>query len=510
MRAPTRADWPWVAAIGLVAVCLLPLLAWLDAPIHRPQDEGLLLVYPDLILRGALPHRDFLATYPPGNFFALAGVFALFEPSVGAERLVGLAYRYGLVFAVVGLAVSRGPVVAACCGVSAAFLLFPLRLEAFSWIGGLAALAWGVVALLHDRPRLAGLLVAIAVSFRLDLLLAAALVSVVALWLYQHNWRAAAQSYLQGLGCILLPLFAFFVWVSPQSVLQDLVLDPLFASGPARRLPLASLGTNSLRLFLLLVSSVGVTVLVAWRERELPPRQRGPGFATAALVLGLLPQAFQRLDADHLLYVLAVAGGLLPASLDRLLDGRLRRSTALALAGVVLTITAGTPISALFLSSFESRHPFEARGWLHRNDRGLPSRNRHELLAFSVLGPLLDSQAIPGDRLFIGPQDLSRTRYSDLHLYFLFPDLTPASYYLELNPNSANRPGTRLTNDLAHADWLLLSSEWDQSDDATSGALDGDSRPNAIVRKNFLRVADYGLWNLYHRREAPEFTSHED
>lgn len=510
MRTPTRADWPWVAAIGLVAVCLLPLLAWLDAPIHRPQDEGLLLVYPDLILRGALPHRDFLATYPPGNFFALAGVFALFEPSIWAERLVGLAYRYGLVFAVVGLAASRGPVVAASCGISAAFLLFPLRLEAFSWIGGLAALTWGVVALLRDRPRVAGLLVAIALSFRLDLLLAAALVSAVGVWRYQHTWRAAARSYLLGLSCILLPLLVYFGWISPHSAFRDLVLDPLFASGPARRLALESLGTNSLRLLFLLITAVATAVLVPWHERELPTRQRAPALATAALALGLLPQAFQRLDADHLLYVLAVVAGLLPSSLDRLLDGRLRRHTALALAGVLLTITAGAPISALFLSSFGTHHPLEARGWLHRNDRALPSRNQHELLAFGVLGHVLDSQAIPGDRLFIGPQDLSRTHYADLHLYFLFPDLTPASYYLELNPNSANRPGTRLTDDLARADWLLLSREWNQRDDMNSAGPGGDSRPNAIVRRNFLRVAHYGLWNLYHRREPPEFTVHED
>ena len=110
------------AAVLLTSLCLLPLLAWLDAPVHRPQDEGLLLVYPELILRGLLPHRDFLASYPPVNFFALAAIYSLAEPSLTVERCVGLGYRVALVLGVFALGASRGSAIAAASGCTAALL----------------------------------------------------------------------------------------------------------------------------------------------------------------------------------------------------------------------------------------------------------------------------------------------------------------------------------------------------------------------------------------------------
>ena len=486
----------WLLAVTLTGVALLPLGLWLDAPVHRPQDEGLLLVYPELILSGLLPHRDFLATYPPGNFFLLAGIYELFGASVTVERLVGLGYRAALAFGVFALAARRSPLVAAACGISTAILLVPLRLEAFSWIGGLAAMTWATLALIRGRMVTAGLLVGLAISFRLDLAPAAlALISVVVWTQTESHTRTRHPLWwtLLGVGALFS---CYFVVITPQNLLNDLILDPVFYSGQARRLGISSLGTNSARLLTLLCLATAAALAVSWIERDRDPHERTEGLAVAGLTLCLLPQAFQRLDADHLLYAVCVVGGLLPASFDRLSAGRFRQTTTVAVSAGLIFVTAGSPIVSLGAALWADSQTPSAGARIHRNARSLPARSQHELAGFAKLGTLLDERASPGQRLFIGPLDLSQTNYSDLHLYWLFPELVPASYFIEMNPNSANRLGTRLTQDLEAADWLLLSEEWNLPGqwDAVGA---GDSRPNAVVRRHFHEVSRFGAWRLY-------------
>jgi hypothetical protein len=53
---------------------------------------------------------------------------------------------------------------------------------------------------------------------------------------------------------------------------------------------------------------------------------------------------------------------------------------------------------------------------------------------------------------------LRRTNYNNTFLYYLLSQLTPATYFLEINPLSANRPGLRLSADVPSADWLIIGS----------------------------------------------------
>ena len=76
--------------------------------------------------------------------------------------------------------------------------------------------------------------------------------------------------------------------------------------------------------------------------------------------------------------------------------------------------------------------------------------------------------ASPGDSLFVGPQDLRRTNYGPTYMYFLLRELRPASYYMEMNPGTANREGSGLADELRRADWLILTSEWDAGTSRTT------------------------------------------
>src|SRR5438876_843113 len=46
--------------------------------VGQRMDDGALLLYPELILKGWLPYRDFETFYGPANAYLLAGVYAIF------------------------------------------------------------------------------------------------------------------------------------------------------------------------------------------------------------------------------------------------------------------------------------------------------------------------------------------------------------------------------------------------------------------------------------------------
>jgi len=51
------------------------------------MEEGFMLVFPEWVLHGAIPDRDFLHLYGPGSLWALAGAFKVFGVSLLTERV---------------------------------------------------------------------------------------------------------------------------------------------------------------------------------------------------------------------------------------------------------------------------------------------------------------------------------------------------------------------------------------------------------------------------------------
>src|SRR5580765_107621 len=96
-RRPALRRW---LPIGIVVVVvLLPLRGLLRAP-GPPMEEGFMLVFPEQVLRGAIPNKDFLHLYGPGSLWALASVFKVFGTSLWTERAAGLAQQLALIGAV--------------------------------------------------------------------------------------------------------------------------------------------------------------------------------------------------------------------------------------------------------------------------------------------------------------------------------------------------------------------------------------------------------------------------
>ena len=78
-------------ALGLVAV-LGVKITFTFPGFFTAQDEGILLVYPDLILRGYTPYKDFAALYSPGGSYLIAGAFRVFGESVSVETRESCRY----------------------------------------------------------------------------------------------------------------------------------------------------------------------------------------------------------------------------------------------------------------------------------------------------------------------------------------------------------------------------------------------------------------------------------
>ena len=96
----------------------------------------------------------------------------------------------------------------------------------------------------------------------------------------------------------------------------------------------------------------------------------------------------------------------------------------------------------------------------------------------------------------MGPADLSRTNYGDTFLYFLLPDLVPASRHLEMNPGLANRHGGGLAASLASADLLVLTDRFDGWAEPNNSTRPGDPTPGAVVDERFCDVGGTRTWRL--------------
>ena len=70
---------------------------------------------------------------------------------------------------------------------------------------------------------------------------------------------------------------------------------------------------------------------------------------------------------------------------------------------------------------------------------------------------------------------------------------------MEMNPGTANREGSGLADDLRDADWLILTSEWDDWNEPNESRDFGPSEPNNVVRDEFCLRLERGQYRLYER-----------
>jgi hypothetical protein len=138
--------------------------------------------------------------------------------------------------------------------------------------------------------------------------------------------------------------------------------------------------------------------------------------------------------------------------------------------------------------------------FVRRNGRAFPFRVAYVAQDAESMLAELERVSLPGQRLFVGPADLRLTSYSDTYIYHMLPQLRPATYFLEMNPASANAPNSRLARDVESADWLVLNRVWNFLDESNRSTLLGPDAPNEVVRQKFDLWAEIGPYLLFRNK----------
>lgn len=498
-----------VAALLILAV-ILPLWPSFERP-GLWMDEGALLVYPELIAKGQVPYRDFETFYGPANAWVLTAAYAVNGPNIFAERAVGLLYRVLLLTAIFALLQKRGTALAAGCVAVAGLLLIPSGLPAYAWIGGVACALWSLWFSLEtesaQRSFCGGALAALALLFRPDFG-PAMIAGGLPLFLLMPKPRR--WTYLMGAAVGLVPYAWVTILAGPQEVLNNLVVFPVFHCNAGRHLPILSAPPFVLRLFFTHLAAVGLNItagLVGIR------RDRADVFARLLLGLGLLAlglthQAAQRLDFGHVIAAALLSLTILPVSVLTLISQWRARpagpgqAVVTCAAMVILLQVLAPPLGIITLNKlFDSVDGgVNYAVFLQHRGRVFPMRSPQNAIEVRAMLDRLETMATPGQRLFVGPADLRYTNYNDTFIYHLMPQLQPASYFLEMNPLSANRPNSRLAADVATADWLILSHYWDRWNEPNDSMKPGPDAPMQVVRNQFQICGSYDGYDLYRRR----------
>ena len=214
----------------------------------------------------------------------------------------------------------------------------------------------------------------------------------------------------------------------------------------------------------------------------------------------------RRPDTAHLSWVTSVTFAVLIAAVCEVLDvrrpsapGRVRWIAMVPTAIILVAIIPFYPLRT-YLDVTGQTFGYHAFGFPIRNgDRVFyygDAKLAHE--AQRVVDRLR-ADAHRGDRLVVGPKDLSKTPYSDAFFYYLFPDLVPGTRYIEMDPGIADAPGSGLAGELRRADWLIQSDVWSNWDEPNDSVLAGSEAPNRVVARHYCRVLDAGKFSLLRR-----------
>jgi len=548
-RRESRRAWLGVGAVVLSVVVALP---GLFRSVGASMEEGFMLVFPERVLKGAVANVDFLHLYGPGSLHFLAGWFELFGASLTTERWFGLAQHLLAISALYALARPWGHRVAVVVGAaSTLFILTPIGLQALAWSGGVGLALWSAVFFLRSMHResagldarlarlTAGALAGLALTFRPDLVVALALVGGYSLW--KRSRRDVALT-LVGTALGALSFWVHLAQAGPRAVIDGVFFDPVVNLRSGRELPrppswsqldgalqiisekvapswplphLAESKQLFVWFFILPVSALLITGIgMLARRRVRLTDHAGRSRATVLVVvglmsIGLLPQALQRPDSAHLLWVSGVPWPfVIPAVLEGLRWSRprqhptLRRTIAIStLAALVLVVAPSYTIRTyadLVRDSISSEEP---RYEVSRRDRFFYLGDERPHLATKAVIADLDRLSRSGERLFVGPVDLRHTVYSDAFIYHLFPELLPATRFIEMDPGIANAADSPLADEVRSADWLILTRFWSGWIEPNDSVLFGPDEPNQVVEEGFcLRGSyQYDLVRLYQR-----------
>lgn len=503
-----------------------------------------MLSFPQQVMAGRLPNRDFLHLYGPGSLWVLAGAYKVFGDYLLTERTVGLIQLMLIGGGIFWLALPWGRKIALACGTIAAIIIIPpTGLTAMAWNGGVGLALVGLAAGCATSRRTetkgstwryvaSGALGGAALLYRPDMIVAIALGFGCLLW--GLDW-AARKRVLAGAGAVVSLIVIQLVTAGFGNSFQGMFIDPVFKLRGGRSLPVppswgqldgylqkagglrvanwplpmpATSNQVFLWFFLTPLAAVVVAATGTWLVRSgRDPLRSRTLMAAGLFAVGLLPQAVQRPDTAHFAWVSCVGLGLLPVAFHVLAEARLADKPRTLRLGASVGVVAFLLIGIFPFFSVRTYVDLVGQSFGH-NRFGYPMERDGRTFYYGSQDAATDAQTVidsldehakPGERLFVGPKDLRKTPYSDAFLYYLFPDLVPATRYIEMDPGMANAPDSGLADDVRSADWLILSDVWSTWDEPNDSRVFGPAEPNQVVRDDFCPVTTTKSFQLLER-----------
>ena len=519
-----------VAFVLVAGFSMLPVRGLYRAP-GSSMEEAFMIVFPRMVLDGKVPNVDFLHLYGPGSLHVLAGWYRLVGETLETERTFGLIQNLAIIGALYALTRPWGRIVSVVAGCVAALLVMtPIGLAALAWHGAVALALWAIVFAVRARNNgsvrswaTAGVLAGLALSFRPDIVLAVVATLLAAGWV---DRPIALRPVVIGGLVGLLPMWVHLVVAGPGPVIQGILVDPVVELRPGRELPSppsfdeldgalqaiaeavppwyplpAPAASHQLFFWFFAVIVVAAAVpICAWVMRRRRPDVRlDLLFAAGVFGLGIFPQAIQRPDSTHLAWVSMVSWPLLVALLAHAVARRRPPgpSRAPALVAGALVVALMLVVTPFYTFRYYALHTRVSVGDLplpflvERDGRRFWFGNPEVANALNQTLPVLDDLSDPGDRLVVGTADLSRTVYSDVSIYFLFPELEPGTYFVEMDPGLADAEGSGLAEDVAQADFLVLTNFWSGWLEPNTSTRRLSQEANQAVRDGFCLVERY-------------------
>jgi hypothetical protein len=497
-----------LSVVALLVIIALPVRGEMLRAVS-PQDEGVLLVYPTQLMNGAIPNKSFESVYGPANYLVLEAAYETFGTTVTVERLVGLGYELLMIGAVFVLVRRRrGVATASFASALPAILQLSIGITAYSWMGAVAIAAVGLAlmdkvlrkpewASTEDKAYLvlAGVLLGLSISYRLDFVLGVGLVTVVLLIFRRQTFYWVMPGIVLG----LIPQITNMVEAGVANVLRGELWQPVFVFESGRKLPLTYTGDFVIFLFTAIFCLVALAATGAY---AISKGKRDWDHIFLLIVglfdLGLLSEAFERTDAVHIAFATGfILGSFFLINLPTLhfWGSSLRVMLPVVIFFVLLmNHFYGSTLRDDASASSETSYTVSNEG------RSVLVADTYDQSALQAVVHELDTKSSPGERLFVGPSDLRRTNYNDTYLYFLFPKLKPGSFYLEMEPDVANAPNSGLARQISHCQFLILTSLYNDWYEPNTSIVYRSRAANKIISKDFELLGTWGSWSVLERR----------
>lgn len=537
-RWSSSSGWsPW-GALGIAVVAafaLLPVRGLYRTP-GGTMEEGFMLYFPELVRNGKVPNVDFLHLYGPGGLHLLAGWYEIFGDTLAASRSFGLLQNLGIIFGLYAIGRVWGRGVAAGTGVVAVMIIMvPIGIQAMAWHGALALGLWTVVFMMRARHlegrqaviawAVAGFLGGLALSMRPDMIIAVLLVVLVAVW----RDRVTAWKPVLGGGLVgLIPMWVHLIMAGPRASFEGMVIDPIFNLRPGRELPappswdqidgsllrvveafpptwdLPAMAASKQLYFwfwTMVIAAIAIPAWAWWRRRRGDHSDRALVLLVAGLFgLGILGQGLQRPDSTHLAWVTIASWPLLVPVVADVAPRLIRRLRAgggatIAFAAVAVLLFVICPFYTYRYYALYTRIAFgdlPAGFQVERDGREFYFGDFGAATALQEAVDDLDRWSEPGERLIVGPAELSRTYYNEAIVYWMFPDLEPGTYYIEMDPGMADAEDSGLAEEVAETDWIMLSRLWERWDEPNESVEFRSDEPNQVMAEQFCLVGAYG------------------